>query len=250
MIVKASELTPEVAGDALIGRVILVTGATGSVGRAAAHAFAQHGATVVLHGRDATKLEQLYDEVEAIGGPAPAILNLDVSVATEADYRGVAETISASFRRLDGIFHALSHCSPLTPLAMQDLRVWNTHTTVNALAPIAITRTCLPMLKRAPSAAVVFLLSSSTLTPKAYWGAYSASKALLADSAAIWADELGADSTLKIRLFVPGPVASHVRAVTHPGEVAASLRQPTSFAPEFVRLMDGDDTRDTERQNT
>ncbi|MDF0678519.1 MAG: SDR family NAD(P)-dependent oxidoreductase, partial [Nitrosomonas sp.] len=46
----------------LADRVILVTGAGQGIGRAAALAYAEHGATVILHGRKTEKLEQVYDE--------------------------------------------------------------------------------------------------------------------------------------------------------------------------------------------
>ena len=58
--------------DLLQGKVILVTGAGDGIGRAAALCFAQYGATVVLLGRTTAKLELVYDEIEAAGGPQPA----------------------------------------------------------------------------------------------------------------------------------------------------------------------------------
>ena len=59
-------------GDALRNRVILVTGAGQGIGRTAAIFFARHGATVVLHGRNVTKLESVYDEIVAAGDAQPA----------------------------------------------------------------------------------------------------------------------------------------------------------------------------------
>jgi len=53
--------------DLLRDRVILVTGAGQGLGRTAALAFAAHGATVILHGRNVEKLEQVYDDIEQAG---------------------------------------------------------------------------------------------------------------------------------------------------------------------------------------
>jgi NAD(P)-dependent dehydrogenase (short-subunit alcohol dehydrogenase family) len=226
--------------DCLAGRVILVTGATGSLGRTAALAFAAHGATVVLHGRKANKLDALYDEIEAAGGAEPAILTLDYLKASETDYTGVAETVHATFKRLDGIFHAAGHTAPLTPLALQDHASWQAHSTINLLAPIALTRACLPLLKRAPQSAVVFLSETHAQRAKAFWGAFSASKAALQHTVAIWNDELEGESTLRMRVLVPGPVATQCRAVTHPGELASTLRQPSSLVQAFLLLVSAD----------
>lgn len=224
----------------LQGRVILVTGANGSLGRIAALAFAAHGATVVLHGRNSARLEALYDEIEATGGGEPAILALDFLRATEADYKGLADTIHATFKRLDGIFHAAAHLAPLTPLALQDFASWQAHHSVNFMAPIALTRACLPMLKRSPAAAAVFLSETHAMTSKAFWGAFAVTKSALHQTAAIWNDELEHESALRMRVLIPGPVASRCRALTHPGELSTALPIAESLADAFVLLISAD----------
>ena len=60
--------------DLLKDRIVMVTGAGSGIGRAAAKAYAAHGATVVLVGRTVSKLETVYDEIEAAGHPKPAIV--------------------------------------------------------------------------------------------------------------------------------------------------------------------------------
>jgi len=57
--------------DLLAGKSILVTGAGDGIGRAAALSYASHGATVLLLGRTESKLEAVYDEIEAAGGAKP-----------------------------------------------------------------------------------------------------------------------------------------------------------------------------------
>ncbi len=229
------------AADCLKDRVILVTGASGSIGRVAALSFAKHGATVILHGRKTARLDPVYDAIEAGGFAQPANLVLDFLSATDADYLGLAETIFANFKRLDGIFHAASHMAPLSPLATQTLTSWNAHLAVNLVAPVAITRACLPMLKRAPgdNANVVFLTENHAVDPKAYWGAFATSKAALGNIATIWNDELSADSQLRLRLLVPGPIASQMRAMSHPGELASSLPKVESLIPHLLYLISG-----------
>ncbi len=228
------------AADCLKDKVILVTGASGSLGRVAALAFAAYGATVVLHGRSATTIEPLYDEIETAGGTQPAMLSLDFLTATESEYQGMANTIHATFKRLDGIFHAAAHCASLTPLALQDLACWNAHHNVNFMAPMALTRACLPMLKRAPLGRVVFLSETHARSSKAFWGAFSVSKSSLHRAAAIWNDELEHESVLRMQVLIPGPVASQCRSVTHPGEMPSQLPKAETLVPAFLLLMSAD----------
>jgi NAD(P)-dependent dehydrogenase (short-subunit alcohol dehydrogenase family) len=225
------------AADCLKDRVILVTGATGSIGRIAALTFAKHGATVILHGRRQSKLDALYDEIEAAGGVTPANIVLDLLKAKEADFKAMAETIFATFKRCDGIFHAASHMEPLTPLALQDLTSWNAHMTVNVLAAVALTRACLPMLKRADNASVIFLTETHAISPKAYWGAFATSKAALTNIATIWNDEVANDSKLCFKLLLPGPIASQMRAMSHPGEHPSEQPHVGTIAPSLLYLI-------------
>jgi NAD(P)-dependent dehydrogenase (short-subunit alcohol dehydrogenase family) len=227
------------AADCLKGRVILVTGASGSIGRVAAATFAKHGATVILHGRSQTKLDALYDDIETAGGMQPAIIKLDYLKATEADYKGLAETVFATFKQLDGIFHAASHMEPLTPLALQNLTSWQAHTTVNLHAPVALTRACLPMLKRAANGRVVFLSETHAHNPTAYWGAFATSKAALGNVATIWNAEMDNESPLRFCLLVPGPILSQMRAMSHPGEHASELPPTQAIASACLYLQAG-----------
>ncbi|MEI6737879.1 MAG: SDR family NAD(P)-dependent oxidoreductase, partial [Pseudomonadota bacterium] len=211
------------------------------VGRVAAMTFAKHGATVVLHGRSTAKLEVIYDEIEAAGYPQPAILVLEFLKAGEADYQGLAETIFASFKQLDGIFHAAGHMEPLCSIALQNMNTWHAHFTINVLAPVAITRVCLPMLKRAPfnNGNVVFLSETHAIEPKAYWGAFATTKASLSHIAIIWNDEVAHESQLRMRVLLPGPIASQMRAMSHPGELPSQSPPVASLIPSMLYLISG-----------
>lgn len=70
---------------ALAGRVVLITGAAGGLGSAAAQACASAGATVVLLGRKLRPLERIYDAVAKLG-PEPLLYPLDLAGATPDDY--------------------------------------------------------------------------------------------------------------------------------------------------------------------
>ena len=80
--------------DFLANKIILVTGASSGLGRAAALAYAQHGATLILLGRNEAKLNAVYDEIEAYGGKQPAVMVLDLLKADDNSYQEVATTIA------------------------------------------------------------------------------------------------------------------------------------------------------------
>jgi NAD(P)-dependent dehydrogenase (short-subunit alcohol dehydrogenase family) len=226
--------------DLLKDRVILVTGAGRGIGRVAALAFAAHGATVVLHGRDVAALENVYDEIETHGHPQPAAIPLDLDKATTRDYDALAYAIESQLGRLDGILHNASHVEKLSPLEQQSAEEWNRMLRINLVAPFALTQACIRLLKPSPDASVIFTLESHVHAPAAYWGGYAVSKAGVEALMKIQASEWQDSPNLRANAIVPGPVASPSRAKTHPGEVAASQRRPEELMHAYLYLMSPD----------
>ena len=171
---KYSEYQPR--PDLLKDRIILITGAGDGIGRAAAISYALHGATVVLHGRTLNKLEVIYDEIESLGAPQPAILPLQLSSASERDYELLLDTLDRQFGRLDGILHNAGILGERVPLADYPVNVWDDVMAVNLRAPFVITQALLPLLEKSKHASVVFAGSGVGREARECWGAYSVSK--------------------------------------------------------------------------
>lgn len=233
--------------DLLKDRVILVTGAGQGIGRAAALAYAAHGATVIIHGRKTEKLEQVYDEIEAAGHPQPAIMPLDLGKAGDRDYEAFANAIKIQLGRLDGILHNAAHLDSLRQLELETLDQWMSTLRTNLAAPFALTRACMPLLKAAPDASVIMTSDSHGHTPAAYWGSFAVSKAGLEALVKIWTQELEVHPHLRVNTLIPCPVQSPQRTRTHPGELRASLPMPESLMPYYLYLM-GPDSREVKGQ--
>jgi len=223
--------------DALRGRVVLVTGASGGLGAPLARACAAHGATVVLHGRVVRKLEALYDEIVAAGHPQPTILPLDLATASADDFGNVAAALRGQLGRLDGLVHTAAFLGSLGPIEHQSFDAWLKVLRVNVAAALALTRSTLALLSVAPDGCVVFTLDARGLDPRAYWGAYAASKAGLAALAATLADEWEGRANLRVDAVVPGPMRTPLRMLTHPGEDRSSLPPPEALVPLYLYLL-------------
>jgi NAD(P)-dependent dehydrogenase (short-subunit alcohol dehydrogenase family) len=226
--------------DLLADRVILVTGASSGLGRAAALAFARHGATVALLARDEAKLEAVYDEIVAAGGAEPAMFPFDLAVADDRGLETVAGTIAHHLKRLDGVLHSAHKFYTLSPLELETLEQWQTLMRVNLIAPFALTRACLPLLRQSPDASVVFTGETHGHLPSAYWGGYAVAKSGLETLTRIWADELGEEENLRINTLIPGQVATTLRARTHPGLDPDTMPSANDLMPWYLYLMGAD----------
>ncbi len=217
--------------------VILVTGAGQGIGRVAAKAFAAEGATVILLGKTQRKLEAVYDEIISLGHPEPVIFPMDLSKATEQDCLAMAEGIYQQLGRLDGILHNAAQFDVLSPLEIQTAKHLETMFKIHVSTPFAITKACMPLLKRAPSANVIFTSSTVANQASAYWGAHGISKNALDFMVNIWQQELAEHSTVKFHLLKPGPVQSPQRKKSHPGEEASQHPTIESLMPHYIALM-------------
>ena len=233
--------------DLLKDRVILATGAGRGIGRAAARAFAAHGATVILLGRKVKGLEAVYDEIVTAGHPQPAIFPLDLEKAEEAELTAMAAGIREQLGRLDGILH--NAVAPYTPAALEhhSLREWMQHLRVNLAMPASLNRACLPLLRASPDASVILTSDDHAGRARGYWGALSVTKAGIELLARIQADEWDALPGLRINAVAPGPVDSPQRQRTHPGDVKTHLPRPEDLMPVYLYLM-GPDSRGTTGQ--
>lgn len=229
------------AQDLLKGKVIAVTGAGDGIGRAAALAYAAHGATVILLGRTVQKLEAVYDEIEAKGYPQGAIYPINFEGAKENDYNDMAVAFQKEFGKLDGILHNASELGPRTPLSQYPEETWQRIMQVNATAPFLITKAVLPLLDKAGQASVVFTGSSVGYEGRAFWGAYAVSKAAVENTMQIFAAELSGTTNIRVNSINPGATRTKMRAHAYPAEDPRTLKKPEEIMASYLYLM-GDES--------
>lgn len=222
----------------LRGRTILVVGAHGALGEAAARACAAQGATVVLLGRRVPKLTKLYDALEASGAPQPAIYPLDLAGAGPDDYAQLAESIERDIGRLDGILHCAAEFKGLVSLENTEPEDWQRALQVNLSAPLLLTRACLPLLRQREDAAIVFVLDDPARIGKAFWGGYAVAKFGLAGLVEVLHDELET-SPVRVHGLLPGPMRTALRGKAYFAEDPGQVPEASAYTAACVRLLAG-----------
>jgi NAD(P)-dependent dehydrogenase (short-subunit alcohol dehydrogenase family) len=223
----------------LTGRVALVTGASRGIGAATAIELARRGAHVVITGRSQGGLEETDDAIRALGGNA-TLLVLDLADTAALDTLG--PSLFARFGKLDILVSNAGALGVLTPVPHILLKDWAEVVAVNMTATLRLITGCAPLLLTADAGRAVFLTTGRAQAPKAYWGAYGATKAGLAHLVLSWAHEISS-SRVRANLFDPGVVATRMRAAAMPGEDPRTLAQPADVAPEIADLCEADEKR-------
>lgn len=222
----------------LQNKTILVTGASQGLGAEIAKAYASAGATVILIARNQKKLEKTYDEIVASGATEPYAIVFDMMPAQEKEFNQLAQTIAeATNNQLDGIIHCASYFYALSPLDFQTVTEWVNQYRINTVAPMALTRAMLPLLKESPDASVLFVGESHSENPQAYWGGFGASKAALNYLCGVIADEWERFDNLRANVLIPGRINSPQRIKTHPGESTSERTNIEQIIPDFIWWM-------------
>jgi len=227
---------------ALSDRVILVTGATGGLGAALAHACARLGAKVILSARSVRKLERVYDSVLADTGVAPFIAPLDLERADANAYSELAAAVSREFGRLDGLAHIAALLGDRAPIEHYGVVNWIRVMHVNVNAAFILTQTLLPLMRASDDASIVFATSSVSIKGRAYWGAYAVSKFAVEGLMQVLADETDTTTAIRVNSVNPGRMRTTMRAAAYPGEDPETVPDPERAVPAFLYLL-GPDSR-------
>jgi NAD(P)-dependent dehydrogenase (short-subunit alcohol dehydrogenase family) len=223
--------------DELAGRVIAITGASSGIGRAVALACARHGATVILIGRNARKLETVHGEIEAAGHPEATIAVLDLEKAVASDYDQLAAAVLERFGRLDGLLHNAGILGTLSPIEHYDVPTWCRVMHVNVTAAFALTQVLLPALKQSQDASVLFTSSSVGRLGRAYWGAYAVSKFATEGFMQVLASEVENITSIRVNSLNPGRARTMMRRQAYPAEDLNTLPLPETLTGPYIALV-------------
>lgn len=225
------------ADELLKSRIIVITGAGDGIGKTMAIAAAKAGATVILLGRTMTKLEAVYDVIEQLNGPQPAIFPINFESATEQDYSQLKEALNNEFGHLDGLLHNASALGPRTPIEQYSSDAWQTLLQVNITAPFMLTQTLLPLLKKSKDASVIFTGSTVGYQGRAYWGGYAATKAACENLMQTLADEHSENSNIRFNSINPGATRTQMRATAYPAEDPNTVASPDEHIGKYLYLL-------------
>ena len=221
----------------LEGQLALVTGASRGIGAATAEALAREGAHVVITARTAQGLEEVEERVHAAGGSA-TIAPLDL---TDGDsIARLAAAIGGRWEALDLLVLNAATLGSLGPVPAIDGKEFNKVLTLNLIAQQTLIAAFDPLLRKSKQGRVIAMTSSVAARPRAFWGAYAASKAALETLVLSYGDEVRNLAPLKVALVNPGATATEMRARAYPGEDPATVKSPSIVAEAVVGLLKTD----------
>jgi len=216
------------------GKIALVTGASRGIGAATATALAAQGAHVILTSRTAKDLEAVEDAIFDAGGSA-TIAPLDL---TDGDsIARLAAAVAERWGKLDILVLNAAMLGTLSPVSAIDGVELARLFTLNVTAQQVMIASFDALLRKSDSGRLVALTSSVGSSPRAFWGAYGASKAALENLVDSYGDEVRNLSQVRTAIVDPGRTRTAMRAKAYPGEDPSTVKEPAVVADAILALL-------------
>jgi len=219
------------------GQLALVTGASRGIGAATAKALAAEGAHVILTARTAGALEQVEEAIHAAGGTA-TIAPLDL-IETDSIAR-LASAVAERWGTLDILVLNAATLGSLSAVQAIDAKEFAKVMTLNVSAQQALIAAFDAPLRKSARARVIGITSKVGRQPRAFWGAYGASKAAFETLVQAYGEEVEGISNVRVALLDPGATRTAMRERAYPGEDPASVKPPEMVADKIVDLIASD----------
>jgi len=207
----------------LMGKIVLITGASRGIGEAAARAFAAAGATVGLASRNASRIGALAEELKGMALPCDVAVYREVALAVEA--------MRDAHGRLDVLINNAGVIEPISSLAAADPETWGRSVDITLKGVFHGMRAALPGMVAAGSGTILTVSSGAAHQPLLGWSAYCAGKAgaaMLTRSADLETRAAG----LRIMGLSPGTVATQMQvAIRASGVNPVSQLDPSVHIP-------------------
>jgi len=220
------------------GRVILVAGGTGGLGRAVTLAFLEEGAKVVVTFRAPEEFDALKS---AAGTNGSRLDGHTVDVTDEAAVRQLIEKIVGKYRRLDAMINTVGGYAGGTKLWELETKVFEQMLALNLRSGYALSRAAVRAMLKEGHGAIVNVASKTAVDHAGGAAAYAASKS----AAVALVDSLAADlkgSGVRVNTILPSIIDTEANRKAMPKADFAKWPKPEDIA-RVILFLCSDDAR-------
>lgn len=188
----------------LEGKVAVIVGGAGDIGKAITMALSEAGASVVLTSRKLENLEKVAEEIKAQGRKASAIAS---HMGKMEQITALVDQIVKEYGRIDIVVNS-SGASFMTALEKVEEWQWDTVMNVNVKGPFFLCQKIVPVMQKQGGGSIINITSYMGLKTEDLLGPYCISKAAVIHMTKVMAHEWG---KYNIRVNAIAPAWVHSR---------------------------------------
>ena len=226
---------------------ILITGASNGIGKSLSENLSKYGANVIMLSRNENALDAIYDSLKEKYKTDPCILKCDLEDLDDKKSQEIANIISKNYQNLDSVIHNAAILEKMSDIESFDLQTWNKVMSVNLTSAFILSKYLIPLMKSSITPRIIFTTSNVGKKGKAFWGAYSVSKAGVNALSNILNDELESISNIKIFSFDPKATQTNMRALAYPAEDPSTIKNPDQLINYYLWMLSEKSSSSMER---
>jgi len=226
---------------------ILITGASNGIGKSLSENLSKYGANVIMLSRNENALDAIYDSLKEKYKTDPCILKCDLEDLDDKKSQEIANIISKNYQNLDSVIHNAAILEKMSDIESFDLQTWDKVMRVNLTSAFILSKYLIPLMKSSTTPRIIFTTSSVGKKGKAFWGAYSVSKAGVNALSNILNDELESISNIKIFNFDPKATQTNMRALAYPAEDPSTIKNPDQLINYYLWMLSEKSSSSMER---
>ena len=219
------------------GKNILITGASRGIGKSLTMELSSLGMNVIMLSKNETALDLIYDEIKKKYGTEPMILKCDLEDLDENKAQEIVNAISENYVSLDALINNAAVLGKMSSILDYDLKNWEKTLSTNLTSAFLLSKYMIPLLKNSKMPRLIFTSTSVAHEGKAYWGAYSVSKAGLKTLSEILKEELETIPELKVFNFNPKATRTDMRALAFPAEDPLQIKDPDQLIDYYLWML-------------
>jgi len=214
------------------GKIVLVTGANGGLGRDVTQAMLDAGATVVGTSR----------KIQASEFNSSAFNALPGELSTPAGAQSVVDFVVSKFGRLDVLAHTVGGFAGGSSIAETDDATFQRMMDLNLNCTFYLLRAAIPVMRKTRNGRIIAIGSRAAVDPGVGVGAYSASKAAMVSLIRTVALE-NKDTGLTANVILPGTMDTPANRKAMPTSDVSKWVQPTNVA-DLITWLAGEAGKD------
>ena len=212
--------------------VIIITGATGNLGQATAHAFQAASDKTVLVDRSRDKLGGVFASLAA---SPDHLLAGGVDLSDSISLGKLVGDTLARFGRIDALVHTVGTWRGGKPVHETDLADWDFLFNANLRTTLLCCRAVIPQMLKQGRGKIITIASRDGLAGSAGYAAYSASKSAVLRLTESLADELKA-SNINVNCIMPGTIDTPQNRAANPSADFSKWVEPSAIADVILFL--------------
>lgn len=173
------------------------------MGRSIALGFARHGVRVALAARRVERLEEVAAEIRELGGQEPLVMATDIT--DHESCRALIDATVAAFGGVDYLVQNAHHEGDWSAVLDADADEWRAIFEINFFSALHLAQAAVPEMRKRGGGSVVLVNSGAAIRTPVHMGAYSTSKAALANLTRTLALEVGS-ARVRVNGVFLGPV--------------------------------------------